>query len=510
MRHFHDFVRSRRGNVSVVFSLAALLVAAVAGSAIDFGRRNTWISRIQTAADSAALAAASLDGSVDERREQALSFFRSNFARDGSISEPEVDVKITDQSVSIAVEARLTTSFMGLAGISEIPVRAVSVASAGETSVEIALVLDVSGSMRHSLSSYKPRIDVLKDAARQLVNIVSQDGSRMAHVKVGIVPFNMNVNIGTSNAGYVQGTNNILFNGQSWAGCVTERASPATNSDEYIANDGAKGKWFAYAWPPEPNSSSKSCVNRSNGTNTGYAAIDKQVGYGVLTRGPNYNCVRHPIMPLSNSYDQVIREIDELTAEWNMGTIIAPGVAWGMRVLSPGEPFTEGGDYSRNVRKYMVVLTDGEQTTEAEYNVQGACYTSRNTSKAYQFSPSSEGLEGRSLSTYGPRDTFSAYGYIRDSDPFGTSPSNWSDVREDLYNVSLDACAAAKAAGGENGTQIFSIAVSDAAGEGTTVGKLLKACASTPDNFFLATNDQALVDAFGAIAAKISQVRLTD
>jgi hypothetical protein len=215
-------------------------------------------------------------------------------------------------------------------------------------------------------------------------------------------------------------------------------------------------------------------------------------------------------MPLNGDYGQVMNRIDSLTAEWNMGTIIAPGIAWGLRVLSPQAPFTEGSDYSRRVRKYMIVLTDGELTTEAEYNVQGSCSSAKNTSKTYAFAPSTLHLDGRSLSTYGPRDTFSPYGYIRDSDPFGSGPSSWADVREDLHQVSLDACETVKAAGGDDGITIFTIAVSDDAGEGTKVSNLLKDCASSDDNFFLATDDAALLDAFGLIAARISQVRLTD
>ena len=510
MRFFAKWVRSDRGNVSLLFSAAMLGVAIASGVAIDFGRRNTWISRIQTAADSAALAAAGLEGTAEERKSAAISYFKVNLGDPEEVSGTDVKIDLAGDNVSVLVTAKLRTSFMALAGIEAIPITANSVASAGESAIEIVLVLDVSGSMRHSLSSLTPRIDVLKKAARSLVNVVSQDGARMSRVKVGIVPFNMTVNIGTANTGYVQGTDNSLFNQQAWAGCVMERAHPSTNTDDYMPNNGAKGRWHAYAWPPEPNNRSNSCLNKSNGTNDRYAAIDLPAGYSVLTRGPNYNCVRHPIMPLSGSYDAVMAKINQLTAEWNMGTIIAPGVAWGMRVLSPEEPFTEGKAYSPRVRKYMTVLTDGELTTEAEYGVQGSCSIARNTSSTYHFNPSSQGLPGRSLSTTGPRDTYSPYGYIRDADPFNSSPASWSDVRRDLNAVSLDACASAKAAGGSNPIEVYTIAVSDAAGKGTAVSQLLQACASKPENYFLATNDAGLLGAFETIAAKISQVRLTE
>jgi hypothetical protein len=57
-------------------------------------------------------------------------------------------------------------------------------------------------------------------------------------------------------------------------------------------------------------------------------------------------------------------------------THVAEGVGWGLRVLSPGEPFTEGVSYDNNeITKAMVLLTDGENTFESENNHNGSTYT---------------------------------------------------------------------------------------------------------------------------------------
>jgi Flp pilus assembly protein TadG len=501
--------RAVRGSVSVVFAFAAIGLVLAAGVAIDLERQHDWESRLQSAADTAALAGASKDGSAEQRQAAARSFFTSNFAHDEVIAEPDVAVTVVDEVVKVTATSTIKTSMLGLAGIESMPLKAESEASTGGSTVEIALVLDVSGSMRHALSGSTARIDVLKSAARQLLDIVSDHGKKMSRVKIGIVPFNMSVNVGTGNSGFVQGAGNALFAGQSWAGCVMERAGADATSDNYVSGSaGSNGKWFAYAWPPEPNNKTGSCLNRSNGTNAGYIALDAPSGYAVNRRGPNFNCVRHPIMALSSTYRDVTAKIDQLTAEWNQGTIVAPGVSWGLRVLSPDAPFTEGSKYDPKVAKYMIVLTDGEQTTEAEYGTQGNCGAAQNTGTAYQFNPSSQGLDGSVLSKTGPRDTYSPYGYIRDSDPFHSGPSNWNDVAKDLYNVSMAACTAAKTASKESPIQVFTIAVSSDAGSGTLVNDLLKKCASTEQDFYLATNDAGLTGAFRAIAAKINQVRL--
>ncbi|MEZ5893489.1 MAG: hypothetical protein R3C58_10175, partial [Parvularculaceae bacterium] len=193
---------------------------------------------------------------------------------------------------------------------------------------------------------------------------------------------------------------------------------------------------------------------------------------------------------------------------YNMGTIIAPGVAWGMRVLTPGAPFTEGEPESDKVRKIMVVLTDGEQTTEAEYGTRPSCDKATNSSTPYEFDPATFGLAGKKITTYGAKDEFSAYGYIRDSDPFGSNPASWSDVSDDLYDLSIDACSKAKNYGSK-GIEIFAIAVSADAGPGTKTYKLLKNCASDDAHFFYAADSKALQTAFQRIADEIVNVHLT-
>ena len=381
---------------------------------------------------------------------------------------------------------------------------ALGAASINSKELEVVLVLDVSGSMRHGLGG-SARIDVLKASAQKLVDIISDNGAAMSKVKVGIVPFNMNVNVGTDNSAFVQGVGHALFTGQPWAGCVLQRAGTGAMSDSFSVGSGVNGKWQAYIWPPEPNSNG-SCTVPSDGSNGGYSRLDPPDGHVVGLQGPNYNCVRHAIMSLSDSCADITSKISSLTAEWNMGTIIAPGVSWGMRVLSPSAPFKEGRAASSKVTRYMVVPTDSEQTTEAEYN-SGKCSGATKTSVSYSHDPSLYGLAGTKLTT-APQDMFSAYGYIMDSDPFGSSSSDWDDVRSDLFKISTSACKQAKGSKPSEATRIFTIAVSADAGPGTTTDDLLNDCASSSKDFYMATEADQLQDAFEAIANEIKDIRL--
>lgn len=224
----------------------------------------------------------------------------------------------------------------------------------------------------------------------------------------------------------------------------------------------------------------------------------------MQTPGPNYNCVRHSILPLTNRLSDVRTKIDSLTAESNMGTIIAPGVAWGNRLLSSKAPFREADRPRDDLHKIMVVLTDGSLTTEGEYNNLN-CESEQNSSEMFEFDPAKFKLSGRKLTQYGPKDQFSPYGFILDSDPFGSAPSSWSDVRDDITKVSLDACRTAKL----DGVEIFTIAVSNSAGPGTSVHQLLKECATDTEHLFYAGDADGLEAAFDAIGERILNIHLS-
>ena len=98
-------------------------------------------------------------------------------------------------------------------------------------------------------------------------------------------------------------------------------------------------------------------MNESDGSGTNYAPgpletelLPSWSNWNDLTEaespmkfGANLNCVRHPILPLTSTLDSVSSKIDALTSHQNLGTILAPGIVWGQRVLYQQAHFTEGG-----------------------------------------------------------------------------------------------------------------------------------------------------------------------
>ena len=487
-------VAAESGSVAIIFVLAMIPILAMVGAAVDYSRSTAARTQLLAALDSAILAAAVATGTDADRQTAFQQMFNSHYLAD-DVQGRAATLDLTVPGVVKGVaSARVTPMVMKVVGVTDIPI---SVTSAGRipTAVEIMMVLDVSGSMKYPDMSGRPRIDVLKEAASSLVDTAIASAPRATALKFGYVPFTMNVNIGASNSTYVDDTNDPLFAGTTWAGCVLERAAPNHLSNTYSAAT----KWRAYIYPPETNQNA--CDNPSNGTNAGYLTVDPNVpgNYSPYTHGPNYNCIRHPVAPLSTDAAGVKAKIASLTAEYNMGTILAPGVTWGTRLLTPNAPFPGADPYGTMTHKVMVMLTDGAQTTEMRYSSCNA--TQNSTATPYTFDPSTFGLGGRVVGPMGPRDFYGPYGYIYDSDPFGVGYASYADVDASLDPLALSSCAYAKSLG----IEVYSIAVSSYAGPGTSVYNTLQSCASDPKHFFVASDEAALKTAFATIGRNAMQ-----
>jgi hypothetical protein len=82
--------------------------------------------------------------------------------------------------------------------------------------------------------------------------------------------------------------------------------------------------------------------------------------------GPNFSCTTSPITPLTDvtvvaGKDDINAAIDAMKPTGN--TNVPEGTAWGWRVLSSNEPFTEGrGNTEKGNDKVVIVLTDGANT----------------------------------------------------------------------------------------------------------------------------------------------------
>jgi hypothetical protein len=219
------------------------------------------------------------------------------------------------------------------------------------------------------------KITALRTAATNFVNIIYDRAEYDDQVKVALVPFVTSVNLGdeaasvTNNPYTLPTTNSNVntayapYNGayasnRLWRGCVLERPYPHDVQDSSIA---AGGQWSPYRWRSSSSSTNKWMTNGATGSPT-LATSGRSCDN--THRTPNLSCPQ-PIMPLNTNRTNLLNHVSSLDAVCggSGGTFGNVGMAWGIRVLSPDAPFTQGAPYTNEYwRKAIVMMTDGDNT----------------------------------------------------------------------------------------------------------------------------------------------------
>ena len=206
-----------------------------------------------------------------------------------------------------------------------------------------------------------------------------------------------------------------------------------------------------------------------------------------FSRGPNADCTRTPILPLTATPATVISTINNMQAEG--GTNIHMGAVWGMRALSPTEPFTQGGAYDEAISKVMIIMTDGENTAYQTNNMNGSAYNS-----AYGFPYNSQNTNANSTSG----------GNVTRLGPVNATNAQ---LITQMNERTAQTCANAKAAG----ITVYTIGLATNSVTQSTpavVQALLTNCASTPDRARFPAASSELKATFESIANDLSALRL--
>lgn len=208
------FANDSDGNIIFLFAFMSTLLFLFAGGAVDYTRWNAVRADMIESMDSAGLAMAQIDAlngpeisglSGEERiaylKDQGEKFFTENFKHANVVEDLDIDFEVTTQTITPSASGRIKTLFLGLGE------RLMSGANTGNLSylqisseteivrrddgnIEVALVLDITGSMGGS------RIDDLKTAAKEMVDIVVREDQDEWYSKLALVPYSMGVNAG--------------------------------------------------------------------------------------------------------------------------------------------------------------------------------------------------------------------------------------------------------------------------------------------------------------------------
>ncbi|MBA4274723.1 MAG: hypothetical protein C0436_03610 [Alphaproteobacteria bacterium] len=156
------FIRDEHGSVFIFVGLAIVVLLGVVGIAIDLGTQGMIKTRMQNAADAAALGGAVADGVTDAERERiARRYFALNYPdryQGTDLTAANVGITTSGDTVLVDTNARSRKAdIVQVVGVENITTRAVSeVRNTGSSSAEIrdvTMVMDASGSMNTTVDA---------------------------------------------------------------------------------------------------------------------------------------------------------------------------------------------------------------------------------------------------------------------------------------------------------------------------------------------------------------------
>ncbi len=229
-----------RGNVAMLFGLSLPVLILMTVGGVDIHRASTVRVNLQDALDAAALAAArSPYTKAEDLRRVGMASLKANLQAYPHVILREADTSfvLNDDNVVIAssrvdVKTLVANIFLPPYGKfmdDYLPVGAHSEVNRSSRNLEVALVLDITGSMSGS------RITSLKNAANDLVDMVVQDLQTPFYSKMSIIPYSMGVNVGsyaTAARGTPTGARGI--SNISWHKGSTIRVTAATKANPIV------------------------------------------------------------------------------------------------------------------------------------------------------------------------------------------------------------------------------------------------------------------------------------
>ncbi|WP_187640067.1 pilus assembly protein [Bosea sp. F3-2] len=334
------FRRDQRGNVLVMAGFLTVPVIGIVGVTVDYSRASNARQALSSAIDSASLMAARDAQKLTDAqlRDRIDSWIRDNLPASAKkeFTGASVVIDRTARTIKISANANVETTVGRVVGSQYIPVASNSQSTWGTNKIELALVLDNTGSMSNS-----EKMTNLKAASKDLINIMKDAAIETDQIRISIVPFNTQVRIART------------FKDQEW---IRYGLTRRVNCDKW-GNNCTTQTMTKTTWAQ----SAQGCIadrDQNYDTTDGgsYAASAQQY--------PAFWCSQSTLaetLPLTSDWTALTNRIDAMTPVGNTNVTI--GAVWGWATLSPSAPFMEAKPATEpRLKKYMILLTDGDNT----------------------------------------------------------------------------------------------------------------------------------------------------
>lgn len=354
--------KDRGGNFSQLFAAAAVVIFMSAGVAVEFTRAINEKSAMANALDAAVLATARSISTGDLAIEDAETFLRRMFVANMQLDEGElskfdienVTFDNTTKTVSATATHDFSTRFRFFGANNDSVVKTGASATYGSSDAEVAMTFDVTDSMAGS------KIRDLKNAAKEgIALLLEKNREGEEKVRISAVPYAEAVNVGAlSRYVFPEDGQNPNLEPPTLAAfeAAMESGDPPAHweaADDDCATE-RKGDHIY-----DPDGPDIAMVNRDDRL---------------------YECPDAALIPLSHDKEALIDLVDDMSlAGFTAGHI---GIQWAWYTLSPewaeflpagAEPI-DPEDPDADVRKYAIIMTDGEFNTAyagANYNTRG-------------------------------------------------------------------------------------------------------------------------------------------
>ena len=368
------FRRDEKGNFLMIFAFATAVIFLSAGLAVEYSQAINIKTRVTNALDAATLATARAIsiGDITEAEGEAYlkDVFMANIGIDALEGSRYTVKNIVINTVSQTVSAQATYDqdldfiSVGKAAKSQ-DVASMSAATYGLADIEVAMVLDTTGSMGGA------KIQALRDAATLGVEeLLSVNSPGDEKVRISLVPYAYAVNTGPL-AKYVypdfeyRRSNAPKFNAELYASTGTGYVMSDFLANNQTLVDGG------YAFDNDPDDDCGTDRKRPL-SGTSYQISDANPSYGMISRDPrlpNGMCPSVALMLLTSDETALKNRIAELPASgYTAGHI---GLQWAYYTIShkwadympSGSKPGDMSDPNNEISKYIILMTDGEFNT---------------------------------------------------------------------------------------------------------------------------------------------------
>ncbi|SFK74811.1 Flp pilus assembly protein TadG [Caulobacter sp. UNC279MFTsu5.1] len=541
-----------RGAIAVQFALLLIPIAVLTFGLIDLSRASVQKRQLQDALDAATLMAArstaTTNADLDAIGDAALATEMAGLGVPLTPANSTFALGDNNTVVGTIQNVTIKPIISNLWSSGDANVSASATVMRSVNKLEVALVLDNTGSMGSTLGSGTRKIDALIDASKSLVDVLAAAAARASEtdaVKISVVPFSMTVNVGSTyqtqtswlagkmpSTGYgadVFATNQDRFTllsnlGLTWAGCVESRPAPYDVTDDAPSPSVPASMFVPFFAPDEPDDNTVG-VNQSSSTryrdartqSTYYPIMNNWLPDGVSPSGTSATAWSTRSTPIAKYAASNKGNVLSLA---KTGTSYGPNAGCGLTSLMRLTNVRSTTQRDAVKTKLDQMIANGN-TNVAMGLAWGWHTLSNNAPFADGVNPTT--ADGKKttkvivLLTDGDNtnDTYSnpnnsvytGYGYIaqgRLKDASGaslTTSSTATNRRDAIDSREKLLCENAKA----KGVQIYAIGV----GVSSHSKTILQQCATKLDMYYDVTDAAELTSVFNTIAGSIQNLRIT-